>query len=334
MSNPAPPTVSSRKPGVKRECLVDLSIDAEQHDGLVRSVLAEVRDINRQDAEDAVQEAWLVLSAKADQLKPGPIGGYLRRTARFKALKIRDTRRRMTSLDELTELGGDAIEVLAGPDLISLDSHVALAELADDPIAREALDAARKGASAQVAPRGMNHQCARYTDEQVARVRELRAGGLVYTRIAELTGVPAGYCAYLARRGARLAGTTEGWTRPKVLDAIRRFNQRHQRAPRYRDLEREPTMPSPQTTRKLFGTFQDAVRAAGATPAYEGRRISRWTVEEMVQAFCAWRLRRKRWPNRADMVEDPGLPSPATTRRHFGTENPDRLSQAVLGLLA
>lgn len=94
---------------------IDLSIDQEQHDGLVRSTLMGVRGISHEDAEDAVQNAWLVLAEKAEHLEPGPVG--------------------------------------------SLNSHLELSELADDPIAARALDAAWKGASACLAPRGASHRC-------------------------------------------------------------------------------------------------------------------------------------------------------------------------------
>ena len=93
-------------------------------------------------------------------------------------------------------------------------------------------------------------------------------------------------------------------------------------------------MPSANTARRHFGTWRDAVRAAGLDPVYGERRVRPWTQEEMVQAFYTWRLRKKRWPNVADMKNDSALPSPATTRRHFGTQSPHRLAEAVLTLLA
>jgi DNA-directed RNA polymerase specialized sigma24 family protein len=313
---------------------IDVAIGQTQHAGLVNGVLAQVRGISREDAEDAVQDAWIVLAEKAHRLEPGPVGGYLLRTARFKALKIRDRRRAATSLDALTDIAGDRLDVLGSAGVVSPESHTELAELADDPIAGQALAAAKQGAAGQVAPRGMNHRCARYTDAQVAEVRQLRARGLTYRRIETLSGVPANYCSMLVRRAVRVTETTQGWNADMVLDAIRRFHQRTGRAPRFRDAEGNPTMPSPNTARRHFGTWREAVRAAGLEPAYGTRRVQAWTQEEMVQAFCTWRMRRKRWPSRADMQNDLTLPSPATTRRHFGTQNPRRLAEAVLTLLA
>jgi len=328
------PSVVASRTASERDSQVDLSIDQVQRDGLIDSVLARVRGITREDAEDAVQDAWVVLAEKAHRLEPGPIGGYLLRTARFKALKIRDKRRRATSLDGLAERGGDGLVELSDSSVASMESHAELGELADDPVAAQALDAAKRGAAGQVAPRGMNHRCARYTDEQVDQVRRLRDRGLTYKRIEALSGVPASYCSMLVRRGTRVTATTQGWTPGMVLDAIRRFDKRFGRAPRFRDADRNPAMPSPNTARRYFGTWREAVRAAGLEPAYGRRRVEAWTREEMVRAFCTWRIRRERWPDKTDMETDPSLPSPATTRRHFGTQSPPRLARAVLALLA
>lgn len=313
---------------------IDLTVDRDQHAGLVKSVRVQVPGLSKEDAEDAVQDAWIVLAEKADRLEPGPIGGYLRGTARNKGMKIREKSRKTTSLEALAEVAGDATSVLADHSFGSLDSHVELSELADDPIAARALDAANQGAAAYVAPRGVHHRNARYTDEQVERVRQLRTKGLTYSRIEKLTGVPAGYGPTLVSRASRITDSSEGWTRQLVIDAIRRFHKRFGRAPRYRDAESNLTMPSPNTVRRLFGSWRAAVRAAGIEPAYGDRRIKPWTSTEMILTFCDWRLRHERWPSRNDMVVDPTLPSPATTRRHFGTQSPQKLVKAVLVRLA
>lgn len=52
-----------------QESHIDLTVDAEQHAGLVRSVRGQVPGISREDAEDAVQDAWIVLAEKAERLK-------------------------------------------------------------------------------------------------------------------------------------------------------------------------------------------------------------------------------------------------------------------------
>lgn len=330
--------MASASPEARRSPVVtgslDLTVDQQQFASLTRSVLSQVRGISHQDAEDAVQEAWIVLAQKAGHLEPGPIDGYLLRTALFKAMQIRQKRRGMASLDALTEMAGDGIAELADPHVASVDTHVELAELERDPIAGKVLDAARKGASARVAPRGMRHQCARYTDDQIARVRALRRQGATYQRIEELTGVPAGYCSCIARREARITETTDGWTRQMIIDALGRFHERHGTAPRFRDAYGDPTLPSPNTARRHFGTWRAAVRSAGLNPVYGDRRVEPWTQEEMIQAFCSWRLRQKRWPNMSDMSSDPELPSPATTQRRLGTQSARRLAEIVRTLLS
>jgi len=313
---------------------IDLAVGRAQIDGLVRGVQAQVRGISQQDAEDAVQDAWITVAEKARRLEPGPVGGYLLGTARNKAMKIREKSHRTTSLEKLAEAAGDATHALMDPRFSSLDDQIELAELASDPIARRAINAAKKGAAPYVAPRGVHHRNSRYTDEQVEQVRKLRAKGFTYGQIEEMTGVPSGYGPTLVRRASRVTESDEGWTRQLVLEAIRRFYEKYGRVPRLRDAEGNLTMPSPNTASRLFGSWMEAVRAAGLEPVYGDRRVRPWTMTEMILAFCNWRLRHGRWPNRDDMEIDPALPSPATTRRHFKTQSPQKLVKAVLFRLA
>jgi DNA-directed RNA polymerase specialized sigma24 family protein len=274
-----------------------------------------VPGISREDAEDAVQDAWIVLAEKADRLAPGPIGGYLRGTARNKAMKIRDKGRRTTSLDALAEAAGDGVEALTDPRSESLQSHAELDELADDPVAKRAMEAAESGAAPCAAPRGMNHRAARYTDEQVEEVRALRRQGHTFREIEARTGVPAGYGPSLARRESRVTGSSEGWTREHVVECHRRFQEKFGRAPIQEDAKHNPTMPCPNTVARLFGSWREALKAAGLESAYADRRMTPWSDDEMVLTLCEWRLDHGRWPGMHDMTTDPALPSPATTRR-------------------
>lgn len=313
---------------------IDLEIGRDQHAGLVRSVRGAVSGISQEDAEDAVQDAWLVVAEKADRLEPGPIGGYMRGTARNKALGIREKASRTTSLDALVEVAGDGSRVLADARVSSLETQAELAELNEDPIAARAIAAAESGAAPCVAPRGINHRCARYTDEQVRKARELRRQGHSYKKIEELTGVPTGYGPALVRRASRVTDSSEGWTRQLVVEAIQRFKRKFGRVPRLRDAESNLAMPSPNTACRCFGSWQEAVRAAGLKPPYGYRRVKPWSDAEVILALCGWRLRHRRWPDGHDMKEDPTLPSPATVRRRLGTLSRDRLAKAVLMQMA
>ena len=313
---------------------LELDTNRAQLDGLVESVLSQVRGISREDAQDAVQEAWIVLSEKAADLEPGPIGGYLMRTARFKALGIRDRSSKTRSLDAMVEAAGDSAVALMDRKQPALEAGLELNELESDPIAARAVAAARDGAAAQIAPRGINHPSGRYADEQIAQVRALRRRGLSYVEIERRTGVPAGYCHQVVTRKARVTESGEGWSPRLVIECLRRFQREAGRVPRYRDLERNPAMPSPQTARRIFGSWVAALRAAGLEPAYGDRRSEPWSLAEMAAAFCEWRLRRCRWPDRKDMTKDASLPSPATVRRHFGSQSPDKIADRVLAMLA
>jgi DNA-directed RNA polymerase specialized sigma24 family protein len=127
----ATPEVLHKRIAAQQEHRINLSVDQEQRDGLIRSVRAQVPGISHEDAEDAVQDAWIVLAEKANRLDPGPVGGYLRGTARYKAMHIRDKSRRTTSLEALTEVTGDSAQLLADLRFDSLSSHLELSELAD-----------------------------------------------------------------------------------------------------------------------------------------------------------------------------------------------------------
>jgi hypothetical protein len=293
---------------------------------LVRTVSA--TSMNHQDAEDAVQDAWLVLHQKAPQLEAGPVNGYLVRTARFKALHAREKATKTTSLDGLVEVAGDSVSALSDG-AFSLDAYAGLAELSSDPIGAGIVHSARNGGAPYLAPRGENHRNARYTDAQVDQVRELRKAGLGTRAVEAQTGVPAGYVSMLARRTSRVVGTTEGWSRTTVLAALQGFQKRHGRAPLVSD--DDPLLPSLRTVERHVGTWRDACRDAGAPSIYDGRRMQRWTVDEMVRAFCTVRLEFGRWPTREEIQAHafPSLPGLATIRRHLGTTSRAALKETV-----
>jgi len=301
-------------------------IDQEQIDGLVKTTSR--ASLNWQDAEDAVQDAWLVLHEKASQLEAGPVGGYLMRTARFKAMHARSNTNKATSLDALVEVAGDSVSALSDG-AFSLDASADLAELSCDPVGVQIVQSVGRGGAAHLAPRGENHQNARYTDAQVDQVRILRREGVRPCDIERQTGVPASYVHALARRASRVTGTTEGWNRSRILEAIRRFHARHGRAPRYHD--NDPLLASPTTVAKHFGSWGAACSEAGVVSAYAGRRTKAWTVEEITRAFCGLRLELGRWPTLSEIHEHSfsALPSLATLQRRLGSNSRRTILETV-----
>jgi hypothetical protein len=173
-----------------------------------------------------------------------------------------------------------------------------------------------------------------YSDDQVQRVRELRTANLTCREIEEITGVPRGYVPTLARRQCRVTGTTEGWSRERILGAIRRFSARHGHAPTYRTAD--PLLPSPKTVARYFESWRAACHEAGCASSYEGRRMQPWTVEEIIRAFCELRLELGRWPSRLEIQQHAFLsvPSQCTLRRRFGSTSRRALVEAVAGGLA
>ncbi|HTA98689.1 MAG TPA: hypothetical protein VK730_13735 [Solirubrobacteraceae bacterium] len=306
----------------------DLSLAPGQFEGLV----ADIRRMGytREEAEDALSDAWITVAGKADQLEDGPIGGYLKGTARFKALKARERRQRqgIVSLDAIVDGDrehkgrGDSLEALADQNAMVGEEDLQLAELEADPYGRRVLNAARQGVSPRIAPRGANHQCAKYTDQQVQHVRELRKAGHTYVDIEVLTGVPHSYGYALVKRHSRASVTTEGWSHAMVVDAIKRYYARHGKVPRNRDSNRNHSLPSQGTAVKLYGSWNKALLAAGLTPTYDRPII--WSTEEIVRALCAWYHREQRIPTCKEWRSQmPGeMPSHPTLQRRFGTSSP------------
>ena len=72
------------------------------------------------------------------------------------------------------------------------------------------------------------------------------------------------------------AALGRGWTRERALDAIRQWTAAHGRPPTYEQWRRAgPERPVTRTVERLFGSWSDAIRAAGYAPAPRGGHRSR-----------------------------------------------------------
>lgn len=312
--------------------VADLQVTPEDFEGIVDTVHRQVRGISREDAEEAVSEGWLILQSKADQLDDGPINGWLVRAARFRAMKIRDKAKRVTSLDELEESDVDeGPRFQARADDFDLDSHVRLSELDDNPILRRIREAAEAGVQPVVAPRGAASHRSRYTAEQIEHVRLLLGEGVLTQRqIEDVTGVAQSTVSAIARRKCHVL-TTEGWTRELVIEAIRLWHATHERVPTTRDFASDPSLPSEGTLARYFGTYRVAIVAAGLTPPYgTSKRTLRYTDREVTEIIVGFYEREGRWPTALEYrTLRPELPSQSTVYRRFGTlHGPDLAAKA------
>jgi len=110
---------------------------------LARMVAASVNGISDTEAEEAVQEAWLVLAEKgASATCVDGVRGFLYRTAKRKALHIRRRRNGQVagalSLDSLVDEWGDAYAVAAPGSLVDqVDARIQLAALVEQASIRD-----------------------------------------------------------------------------------------------------------------------------------------------------------------------------------------------------
>lgn len=215
-------------------------------------------------------------------------------------------------------------------------------------------------------------QRARHRAQRVADAKRLSAQGLRTAHIAALLGVSSRtvgrylratgcsacgdpvigdgrLCATCIIRGHRRAS----WSRSEVIAALRAWNAETGRPPRQGEwtptddrgtkwAAEYPRWPSYTMVRTAFGSWSEALRAAGFSPLRRG-----WDAESILEAFQAWEARYGRAPTRCDL-EAPGngLPRYATLRRHFpsyaaclaaaGVQPPARgwSDEAILGALA
>jgi DNA-directed RNA polymerase specialized sigma24 family protein len=126
----------------------------------------------------------------------------------------------------------------------------------------------------------------------------------------------------------------ESWTTLQVVAALQRFRDYHGRPPRSSECRPAHRLPCYSTIRRHFGSFDEAVLAAGMVPTSIGRRRRRWSPVEAARACYSFRRRHGIWPNWADLRRHPGvLPSNSTMIRCFGSTRPaevQRVAEAIL----
>src|SRR5665213_1130488 len=108
------------------------------------------------------------------------------------------------------------------------------------------------------------------------------------------------------------------WSRERIVDAMRMFHEEHGYPPRAGDWRGAlPTYPDPGTVSRHFGSWAQAIQAAG----FQVRRIE-WSDEQLLAAIRAWTRRHGAPPNTTSWAKrDPAgrWPSAATVQLRFGT---------------
>lgn len=124
-----------------------------------------------------------------------------------------------------------------------------------------------------------------------------------------------------AVRSAGLKPTRDArpaWDRASIVDALRRLAADLGSAPRRSDLDPVPAgarYPSAATVERHFGSFQDALIAAGL----QHETVESWPREAIVDALRDGARRLGRTPRAGDANDDPLLPPARLTATRFGS---------------
>jgi hypothetical protein len=122
----------------------------------------------------------------------------------------------------------------------------------------------------------------------------------------------------LRAAGLEVPHDRSAWTPDRVIQALRREARRRGRAPTISEWRRQTrSRPSAQIAAALFGTWNDALRAAGLDVNRDPGKWRRETVLEGLQRLERELRRRPIWQDVRDAPA--GYPSGAVVRRTFGS---------------
>lgn len=126
----------------------------------------------------------------------------------------------------------------------------------------------------------------------------------------------------------------ESWSWSQVVGAFQRFRDYHGRPPRVSDCKAANRLPCYASIRRHFGSFDEALIAAGMVPTGPGRRRRRWSSVEAARVCRSFRHRHGYWPSCGDLQRDSeDLPSPSTMIRCFGSTRPAQVQIVAEAIL-
>jgi hypothetical protein len=309
-------------------------------DMVTQSVQRSMRCHTREEAEDAVQNAILRTMGRLEKLtRRGRLDGFIVHAAKEMVLKHRRLRESgnlsleaLEEADPSDERGAKSIAISED----DLDSALMISAAANDPILAQRMALAATGAAPRIMPTGVYCALGQYPDGVVEEVRRLVGEGeMTLKEIAESTHMSERYVIDIRGRVCRVAPSMQGWTDQRILDALRRWAQRCGRPPSYEECDQDPRLPCVSTLTCRFGTYRDALRAAGLKSKREGQRLRPWTDSELAEALQKFFEDHGRYPGSADLRHGgPALPSECTVQRRLGTVNSEKLGKRVRRMLA
>lgn len=249
--------------------------------------------VEREDAEDAAQDAWVTALEKADELAAGghSPAGFVVSKGRFNGLQSRARRRTRIggalSLDRLVDDHGDAL-LPGSPEALfdQVEARMTLEGAVAAALREPLMDAIRFG-DGRLRPRGYFSSWARLTDGQVNRIRYLLARGASIAEVAADFGIHKRSVRDIGSRSVRAAPSDPGWTEERIVLAFQSWGRDHGRAPTLADARGNPGLPSQSPCDRRFGTWRRAIEAAGLVPfergSAEGPR--RWGTARVLTAL-------------------------------------------------
>ncbi len=107
----------------------------------------------------------------------------------------------------------------------------------------------------------------------------------------------------------------KSWDKQSVIEALQRKSMELGRTPSAKDVENDPTMPSPSCYARLFGTWSAAIHAAGLSAI----RTYAYSRTDLVAALQQKTSELGRPLSQRDIVEDSRMPSVGAYLRVFGS---------------
>lgn len=115
------------------------------------------------------------------------------------------------------------------------------------------------------------------------------------------------------------------WDSPQIIEAIRNYVTRTGNLPKTRDFSKATiNNPSPKTVNKHFGTWNNAIEAAGFIPNKRSKMKKIYhdcSESSCIEAIQRFYLKNKKIPHRKDFDGDIEFPSCTTLERVFGSWN-------------
>nr|WP_303647397.1 hypothetical protein [Haloarchaeobius sp. FL176] len=108
------------------------------------------------------------------------------------------------------------------------------------------------------------------------------------------------------------------WTEERLLDDLITLGETLDRKPKSTDVKDDPDMAAPTTYDAVFGSWNDALQAAGYSPTPRGSE-SEYSDQDLVEILQSLAAEVDQQPRQADLKAHEDWPSPGVFRNRFGT---------------